>query len=378
MSKNKRNVILSIIFIVLLVAAFIFIMFRLSNSSDNSAQSEASATKETAQSTDKTVADNEPKEFVLLESKEPTLQGKVGYFTEKFDGEEAYLISKESIDGLATEENKVQGLKTFIGNQVYQIPSSGDSVPIYFQLCGYTLCRVDTDGYIDDFSSLRQEFTGKRIYVADSEDDLAKLQSEWDNGQKILNGEENGKYGSIIVNGRLIENASFIEVNGDYYVPLTYVGKAVNSRTYSVNPTTSKLYLPMEFSEGVYTIEIPYQSTAVGSTHTNGYFSAGNDSPFLGDTWEDKFRTGDTNQCYVPVSELSRYTGWYIYSNGNVISIVSDEPDVSDLFVLNTQGNRSAEAQLNNGNTITKVTDPSNPNYAPSTESSGEEAQNAD
>ena len=42
--------------------------------------------------------------------------------------------------------------------------------------------------------------------------------------------------------------------------------------------------------------------------------------------------------------------------------MVTDETDVSDLFVLDTRGNRTAENQIgNDGDTIIKYTDPFDP-----------------
>ena len=62
------------------------------------------------------------------------------------------------------------------------------------------------------------------------------------------------------------------------------------------------------------------------------------------------FRHGDGGSlCYVPVSELSRYTGWYIYTADNIVSIVTSDLDVTNNFVLNTQGSQSLEEQLKRG-----------------------------
>lgn len=152
--------------------------------------------------------------------------------------------------------------------------------------------------------------------------------------------------------------------DGECYIPLVYVASAVNPDLYANNTQTGVLTIPLQGCYAGATISVPYSLGSPG-VYKSATFEAGNYYANLGEGatddvyWTDNFTIGEGNACYVPASELSRYTGWYIYSDGKSVHVVTDETDVSDLFVLDTRGNRTAENQtINDGNTIIKYTDP--------------------
>lgn len=326
-----------------------------------------------AQSTD----ENAATEFVLLDSVEPTLQGHNGYFTQEENGERIWERDKQFADEWCADDTAVEGLKTFLGNQVYAVPTSaiigsGNVDPandetVYIQLYGYSPNVVDADGYVRNTAIwMRQEFTGERIYVFETNEELEDARKAWDDGQAILNGEVNDE-NALIVNGRLVTGARVQNVNGEWYIPLLYVAPVVSPDLYVNNTDAQTLTIPLQGYYAGSTITVPYALRGVGSDSTDT-FEAGNYNSNLGEGtgndvyWTDTFRAGDGNACYVPASELSRYTGWYIYTNGNAIHVVTDETDVSDQFVLDTRGNRTAENQVgDDGNTIIKYTDPFDP-----------------
>lgn len=312
--------------------------------------------------------------FVLLPSSEPTLQGHNGYFTQEDNGQKIWERDKKFADEWCTEDTAVDGLKTFLGNQVYAVPASsitGTPVPegqedptVYVQLYGYSPNVVDADGYVRNISIwMRQEYTGKRIYVFDTQEDLDAAQKAWDAGQAILNGTSDVK-GALIVNGRLVDGGYPKLKDGEWYIPLTYVASVVNPDLYYNDTEKGVLTIPLQGCYAGATISVPYSLGAPG-IYKDSTFEAGNYSASLGegsedDTyWTDTFTIGEGNACYVPASELSRYTGWYIYSDGSSVHVVTDETDLSDLFVLDTRGNRAAANQTqNDGKTIVKYTDP--------------------
>lgn len=318
--------------------------------------------------------ETEDGEFRLLESAEPTLQGHNGYFTQEENGKKIWERDKRFADTWCVSENAVPGLLTFLGNQVYAVPTSaitntpvadGQEDPtVYVQLYGYSPNIVDADGYVRNTGIwMRQEFTGKRIYVFETQEEVDAAQEAWEKGQAILNGDDTTD-GSLIVNGRLVTGGYPKCVNDEWYVPLTYVAYAVNPSLFRNDTSQNVLTIPLQGHYAGATVSVPYSLGSPGLYKTET-FEAGNYSANLGEGtvddnyWTDEFRTGDGNACYVPASELSRYTGWYIYTNGKSVHVVTDETDVSDIFLLNTQGNRSAANQTNNGSdTITKHTDP--------------------
>lgn len=382
--KNKRygpkNYILLIILVVLafigVIVGFSFMMKRQQPAEEVVISTSETATptpEPTAQATEETAA----QEFVLLESVEPTLQGYNGYFTQEENGVKIWERDKKFADEWCTEDTAVEGLKTFLGNQVYAVPTSAivgdenvdpENDPIvYVQLYGYSPNVVDEDGYVRNTAIwMRQEYTGTRIYVFETNEELEDAQNAWEEGQAILNGEvidEN----ALIVNGRLVTGARVQNIDGEWYIPLRYVAPIVSPQLFHDNTEAQTLTIPLQGYYAGSTITVPYALRGVGS-QSSDTFEAGNYNSNLGEGtsndvyWTDTFRAGDGNACYVPASELSRYTGWYIYTNGSAVHVVTDETDVSNLFILDTRGNRIAESQIgDDGDTIIKYTDPFDP-----------------
>lgn len=362
-----------IILLVVLIVLGIVYLTNDAKTTENEVTS-APATTETAEEPIKETSETAEEGFVLLDSVEPTLQGHNGYFTQEENGQKIWGRDKEFADTWCNSDTAVDGLKTFLGNQVYAVPASaitGAPVPegqedptVYVQLYGYSPNVVDSDGFVRNISIwLRQEYTGKRIYVFDTQEELDEAQQAWDAGQAILNGTSDTT-NALIVNGRLVTGGYPKFKDGECYIPLVYVASAVNPDLYANNTQTGVLTIPLQGCYAGATISVPYSLGSPG-VYKSATFEAGNYYANLGEGatddvyWTDNFTIGEGNACYVPASELSRYTGWYIYSDGKSVHVVTDETDVSDLFVLDTRGNRTAENQtINDGNTIIKYTDP--------------------
>ena len=375
MEKMKKTYIVAIIATVLIFIVGI-VLFVLSIRSNRAGAEETPAPTSTpaptatpdpndiandiAQNTDADIK-AEPGEFVVIEDPtKPTLCGKLA---DAITEDEKYVAS------LCTEETAVPGLTTFLGNQVYaiplsaldQIPEGADGDTLYVQLYGERPNTVDWDGFIFDYWTwTRQEHTGTRIYVFNYQTDIDKAQLAWDKGQKILNGEDDGPVDGIVLNGRLLDSVFTTIVDGELYIPLAPVAEAFDAGRFYNNQHNFQLTIPIEQTDYRLSLLVPYNPyLRPGDEHTSEYyFTAGNTDPNCGELWEDKFRMGDGDACYVPAKELTRYTGWKISYNGRVTSIVTDARDVSDLFVLDTQGNRSAHSQLLSSNRVTKYTDP--------------------
>lgn len=374
--KGTRGYVLGIfLLLALLILGILYMIFRPQpNETTDEKQNPSVSTQETAAESTPETSESATQGFVLLPSSEPTLQGHNGYFTQEDNGQKIWERDKEFADKWCTSDTAVVGLKTFLGNQVYAVPTSsitGNPVPegqedptVYVQLYGYSPNIVDADGYVRNISIwLRQEYTGKRIYVFGTQEELDAAQQSWDTGQAILNGTSDTK-GALIVNGRLVEGGYPKFTDGEWYIPLTYVASVVNPDLYYNNTEDGVLTIPLQGNYAGATISVPYSIGAPG-VYKAATFEAGNYNASLGEGtegdvfWTDQFTIGQGNACYVPASELSRYTGWYIYTDGSSVHVVTDETDLSNLFVLDTRGNRAAANQSqNDGKTIIKYTDP--------------------
>lgn len=341
---------------------------------DSGSTSSGSIAESHSESESTDTENEDAEEFYLLESAEPTLQGHNGYFTQEENGEKIWERDKRFAATWCVDANAVPDLRTFLGNQVYAVPASaitntpvpnGQEDPtVYVQLYGYSPNIVDNDGYVRNTSVwMRQEKTGKRIYVFDTQEELDAARDAWNQGQAILNGDDDTE-GVLIVNGRLVTGGYPQYVDGEWYIPLVYAAYAANPDLFRNDTQNSVLTIPLQGHYAGATVSVPYSLGSPGIPKTDS-FEAGNYSANLGEGtadenyWSDEFRTGDGNACYVPASELSRYTGWYIYTNGKSVHVVTDDTDLSDMFLLNDQGNRSAANQTETGSdTIVKYTNP--------------------
>lgn len=134
------------------------------------------------------------------------------------------------------------------------------------------------------------------------------------------------------------------------------IAQELNKQACYKDTTNATYDIPLETGDGLSILKVPYDASTIGYV-TNKKFTTGNNSEDAGDdAWTEEFHAGAGNSCFVPQSELSRYTGWYIYTNGSVISIVTDKLSVTDNVVCKMdQGNRSAKAQMENGGTVTRT-----------------------
>ena len=350
-AKEKIALVLAIICsLAVIVFAILSFIKPKQKTTDNSnqMQTEDVVDSESTNTADETSDDASPKEFKILPSQEPTNQGKSNYSQQIYDG--ALLqkdFNKQYVEEVATDEYAVPDTKTIFGNQVYKAAGAFESAmpsKKYYQFYGNDVSWCDEDGWTDNIYLVRKEFTGERIYVVRSNQELDEYNKAWEKGQKILNGEETGSSGDIILNGRLL-SCKYQFVTGEYYIPLKDVGEAFNSEACKIDKDNSILYLPLETGIGLVTLGVPYTqfgtAGAISTTFTASEIT-NKDYP----EWTDNFHIGATSSCYVPQSEVSRYAGWYFYTNGDVLSIVTDDLSVNNNFVLYVQKDRSAKDQV--------------------------------
>lgn len=350
-AKEKIALVLAIICsLAVIVFAILSFVKPKQETTDNSnqMQTEDVVDSESTNTADETSNDASPKEFKLLPSQEPTNQGKSNYSQQIYDGTLLQKdFNKQYVEEVATDEYAVPDTKTIFGNQVYKAAGAFESAmpsKKYYQFYGNDVSWCDEDGWTDNIYLVRKEFTGERIYVVRSNQELDEYNEAWDKGQKILNGEETGSNGDIILNGRLL-SCKYQLINGEYYIPLKDVGEAFNSEACKIDKDNSILYLPVETGIGIVTLGVPYTqfgtAGAISTTFTASEIT-NKDYP----EWTDNFHIGATSSCYVPQSEVSRYAGWYFYTNGDVLSIVTDDLSVNNNFVLYNQKDRSAKNQV--------------------------------
>lgn len=303
------------------------------------------------------------KTFKLLESESPTLQGHVGVKVGlDEEGNELWKQSLQLANQYCTPESLVEGKTTAIGNHVYRVPveySWGEAgegneknETTEIQLSGLT--PISPYGE-NQYLLSRQEWTGLKIHMLDYDEEKEAFEKQWEKGQSILNEEIDAEPGTIIVDGRYLPGSKFVKVEDELFIPLAPVSEFSMLGDFRNDVDNSTLTVPYSTASGFGICRVPYDiGKRAGSPNNTQTFKA------LVNGEQVDFRIGDSRDCYVPASELSRYTGWYIYTNDDIINIVTDELNVSNLAMVKKTGatDLPIEMQIEQGGPIVQHYDP--------------------
>lgn len=359
--KKQMIIVIGVIF-VFCVAAFtiVFLSRKEKNPSEQDTQTASSTVVEP---TEEPETESEEKTFRLLESKSPTLQGNVGVkIGLDEEGNEIWEQSLLLANQYCTSESLVEGKSTAIGNHVYRVPaeyswgeaggmSSGKEIE-EIQLSGLT--PISPYGE-NQYHLARQEWTGLKIYMFDYDEEKEAFEKQWEKGQSILNNEVIAEPGTIIVDGRYLPGSKFVKVDNEFFIPLAPVSEFSMLGDFRDDVKKHTLTVPYSTISGFGICRVPYDvSNSPGSQNNTQKFE------FLINGEQVNFRIGDGSDCYVPASELSRYTGWYIYTNDDIINIVTDELNVSNLAMVKKTGatDLPIDMQLELGGSIIQHYDP--------------------
>lgn len=355
----RKQTILTITVIVIAFVLILILLIALPKKSDESVSTSSSISTHEDEPEEMKSEDlsDESKAFTLMESKSPTKQGRSIMTGTDENGEVIWDKEKELAEQYCTAETAT-GEISQVGNPIYQVPtefifgdigeSTEESGIVKVQLFGYTPMLAESPS---QFMYPRKERNGKKIYLFDSKEEEIQFQTEWKKGMDIIEGRAAGNYGDIIVNGRYLTAYSFREIDGEIYVPLASIGQVVDPIGFHVDAADRMVTFTTSTATGEEIIRVPYTTTSVGSNANHQTFEA---SVSEDNSVVETFRAGDTTLCYVPVSELSRYTGWKIYTNGDVVSIVTDELNVSNLTAIRPVEVNDYETE----DTIGRYTDP--------------------
>ena len=200
------------------------------------------------------------------------------------------------------------------------------------------------DGQVLNKTFLREENTGVRIYVMPNQSAETAFQSAWGSGSRILAGKTKAETDAIIVDGRLID-AKYTEQDGEIYFNLGDVAAEVDSSfQYTVQDGKVLIY-PNEFCY----VEIP--TTAADIKQKESFHVVNNTFTFKSWAGEDSFTIDDApvldqNTLLISARDASRMLGWRMYTNGSVLSIVSDPLNVSNKTVVYANGSMGIETRV--------------------------------
>lgn len=224
------------------------------------------------------------------------------------------------------------------GHQVY----SSQSDEYRYIISGYSPIKL-YEGNIQDTTFIREEGSGERIYVFPNKSEEAAFQDDWDSGQRILSGQTNGEHGDVVVDGRLI-HSQYSEKDGQMYLNLVEVASAVDPSLYYSEEQGYIYVRPNEFV----TVQVP--TNAANSQQKKVMHVTGDKftfSSWAGDSFSiTNIPVLDYDTTLISVENASKMFGWRMYTDGDVLSIVSDPLNVTNKTAIYTSGSMGLTSVL--------------------------------
>lgn len=197
--------------------------------------------------------------------------------------------------------------------------------------------------YPNDTTQLRKEKTCERIYIYNSQDEYDAAVKNREEGQAILNGEEDAPAHCVILNGSIVPNLQYeVGADGKIRISMRDLSYAYSSKTI-YNEENHILYVPMVYQ---YTAKFPTKDTPQSVLDDLNISEVVNPdegtftytSTISMDLWNDTFELPQDDTYMMPIEDISRILGWEFWTGDNVLKIVSDELDDTNPnnFVIDT------------------------------------------
>ena len=326
---NKTLAILGIVLVfVLLIGMVLLSFFSRNNEAPAAASSEPVSSSEPVDSKPPEEVEAASFEEILFDTN-PTMYGKTDYFSvtrlqKAREMQEGYLKLAPLTDEAGTPQTY------FTGHQIYLSETTGEQ----YIISGETLLPVSFTGDDNAFGFLREEETGRRIHLFGNSYDLQAFLDSWDAGQRVLAGETTADEGSIIFDGCLTDS-TYTQKEGELFVNLAeltplltdfsyydetmgYMDVYVNDCTFVRIPTAMANEMLQE-SLGVVTDQFRFQS-------------------WNGEDFECWGPVLDAVEPLISIRDASMMFGWKMYTNGSVLSIVTDPLNATNLAATRASG----------------------------------------
>ena len=251
-------------------------------------------------------------------------------------------------------------MKTFTGHTVYTgkaitgaygydpgtifdfIVSGNDIIPVVGDMYG----NFDIEAINPDALSMLYDENGKRVYVLDTQEEIDEAKYQWEQGQKVLNGELKPEEGSVVLDGRLLQKTKWVEHEyaGGYGIEMSNLVDEMLNQSYA-DHFESCVYIWSQ--EGGSIWESAETIPARDYQDTYNIFKFDKDYKFsmqvreVDEMWGDGFE-GSEERYFVlyglsyigEAKMLVDAFGWEITVEDGVMYIVTDETNVSDNFIL--------------------------------------------
>lgn len=325
---RKKTYWVIVLITLLILAALIFIFWQGNDSKPIDSPGSNSSTSTSEDEGDNTYPEGPdsliPPSFKEISYTGPdTMVGRAGYFDLEFFKEDSESVIKQK--QLVRVFSEAGPMTTDTGHQLYESEEDGHQ----YIISGYGLVRVN-NGVVDDTGYLREEKTGKRIHTFANQDEYEDFLKNWESGQRILSGKTNGEKGTILIDGAMTP-FKYVEENGQILFNLYEISSAICGTTsYSEDAGYITVY-PNEF------IAVGVPTDAANEMLRKTYrvdWDTFEFQSWLGDKFSYRAPVLDYMDMLISVEDASRMFGWRMYTDGNVLSIVSDPLNVNDKAII--------------------------------------------
>lgn len=258
---------------------------------------------------------------------EDTMRGRAEY-----DGLDFFREDAESViqaKELVPVHSETGSMKTDTGHQLYESKMDGQQ----YIVSGYGLIPV-RDGVLDDIGFLREEGTGARIRTFLNGNERDAFLQNWENGQRILNGETFGEKGTILVDGALTSYV-FEEHNGEMYFNLYEIGAEICSMVYYEEDFGYISIYPNEYLAVKLPTDAANEMLRATYKMESGKFEF---NSWWGDSFSFRANVLDYRTLSISARDASRMLGWRMYTDGNALHIVSDPLNVNNNAIVYNYG----------------------------------------
>lgn len=214
------------------------------------------------------------------------------------------------------------------GHKVYHSDESNfDYIRSGFGLYIVNDGRIRTEAGL---SFLREEETGKRMYVVSSPQAIETMRDKWEKGVDILTGKTKGEKNSIIIDGFLTDYTCQW-IDDEPYFNFEEVARFIDPNIYIPDDRGFVNVSPNEY----YSILIPTgnANATIRETYDVGI------NTFKFRSWEgEKFEYNaplmDADTMLISAKDASKMLGWRMYSDGKILFIVSDPINAHGLITM--------------------------------------------
>ena len=325
--NNKLRTLVSILAVVLFV---LFIAVLIITNKDEVEKASISVSTSDSSSENEAVAPQKSQFKEILFDTTPTMYGKTDYFAVE-KGQEIKKMNMDylQLEPLTNDDGFPQ--KYYLGHQIYKAQANGEE----YIISGNAILPISFTADYEGNGYIREEETGKKIYLFGNLSDLENFLDNWEAGQRILSGKTEAPKNAIVFDG-VLTPYEFSQKNGMMFFDLSEIAPLASEFTYYEETMG---YIDVYVNDFC-NVRIP--TTAINPMMSKSLGVVGEKFKFL--SWNgDKFEAWgpvlDAIHPEISVEDASMMFGWRMYTDGQALSIVTDPLNATPLTAIRNAGN---------------------------------------